>query len=272
MPEPSVRAATIRLGLVGASGAMGRRVLRVLPDYPAFKLSAVLTRAGREAHLRAHLPMAPEVAITVRPQAFAAAVDAVIDFSAPPQCRTLAPHLAAAGRSYVVASTGLQDSCQQSLDDAARAIPVLQSANLSLGVLVLSQLVEQAARLLPHWDMEIVEAHHSRKVDGPSGTAKALGAAAKRGAPALHERVGRSDQAPTGRVQNELGYSVVRGGDVAGEHTLFLFGQGERLELTHRSQSADIFARGALEACMRLNLAPPGRYTMQTLPNPAQSI
>lgn len=272
MPKPSVTANAVRLGLVGASGAMGRRVLRVLADYPDIALRAVLSRPGREAHLRAHLPMASDVLITVRAQALAAQVDAVIDFSAPPQCHKLAPLLADAGCAYVVASTGLPESCQAVLDAAAQKAPVLQSANLSLGVLVLSQLVEQAARALPDWDMEIVEAHHRRKVDGPSGTARALGAAAKRGAPALHERVGRGDQTAQGRPAAELGYSVVRGGDVAGEHTLYLFGHGERLELTHRSQSADIFARGALEACLRLVGAAPGRYTMQNLPERARGL
>ncbi len=266
MLDAVVKPTKLRLGIVGATGAMGRRTLAVLREYSELELAAVLTRAGGED--RAHALMAPgaTVVVTASPEQFAGAIDVAVDFSAPAQCAWVAPHLARAGCAYVVASTGLDSVSDQALDDAARQVPVLQAANLSLGVQVLTALAEQAARALTHWDFEIMEAHHRRKVDGPSGTALALGAALTRGRPDLQPHTGRSAQAATGRPERELGYSVVRGGDVAGEHTIYLMGHGERLELTHRSQSADIFARGALAVCSRLRAVAPKRYTMQSLP------
>ena len=265
MLDPSVTSKPLRLGLIGATGAMGRRVLRVLGEQTRLQLAALLVRPGRQEAAQRLLAEHPEAQVECSAEAFAAAIDVALDFSAPPACSTLGPALAAAGRPYVVASTGLTAADERVLNKLSQTNAVLVAANLSLGVQVLMHLAEQAALALGDWDMEIVETHHRRKVDGPSGTALALGAALGRGAPHLTAKVGRTNQ-PEGRPPKELGYSVVRGGDVAGEHTVYLFGEGERLELTHRSQSADIFARGALLACRRLHASAPGRYTMQNLP------
>ena len=205
MLNPSLTAQQpLRLGLVGATGAMGRRVLRVLGEQATCTLTAVLARPGRQDAAQDVSAAYPDAQVTCAPEAFAAAIDVALDFSAPAACQALGPALAAAGRPYVVASTGLSAACEAALDATAQSIPVLVAANLSLGVQVLMQLAEQAAKALGDWDMEIVEAHHRRKVDGPSGTALALGAALTRGAPHLAPKVGRGPQ-PEGRPAGELG-------------------------------------------------------------------
>ena len=251
-----------RLGIVGASGRMGQRVLALAPEFPALALTALLTPDG---HSDAVVQGGPNTLVTADVAQFAAAVDVVLDFSAPPAAAALAPACAAHGAALVVASTGLSAEHHQALDQAALATAVLQAANLSLGVQVLQALTQMAAAHLGAWDIEIVEAHHRHKADGPSGTALALGDAVQAGC-GPRDAVMGWHQSPGPRAPHALGYSVIRGGDVAGEHTVLFLGEGERIELTHRSQSADIFARGGLLACQRLVGAAPGRYTMATLP------
>jgi 4-hydroxy-tetrahydrodipicolinate reductase len=121
--------------------------------------------------------------------------------------------------------------------------------------------VELATRRLAGFDVEISEIHHRHKRDAPSGTALALGQAARAGRPELQDVLGRAGVGPA-RPDEALGYAAVRGGDVAGEHTVYFFGEHERLEITHRSSSGDIFAAGALKACAWLTGRAPGRYTM----------
>lgn len=249
---------------------MGRRVIDLLKSQDETAphhavVAAVLVRPGREEAAQKILGAEHQALVCTEVPQFVAAADVVLDFSAPAQAARLAPAAALAQKPYVVASTGLDEAAQVALDRAAERCAVLQAANLSLGVQVLIELVNQAASALPEWDVEVVEMHHRRKVDGPSGTALALGQAAQEARPHLQPLVGRSDQ-PLGRKPSDLGYSVVRGGDVPGEHTVFFFGASERLELCHRSQSPTIFAQGAVVACGRLALATPGRYTMRTLP------
>ncbi|HEX6277028.1 MAG TPA: 4-hydroxy-tetrahydrodipicolinate reductase, partial [Polyangiaceae bacterium] len=170
--------------------------------------------------------------------------DVVIDFST----GTAAPGffaLAARQRVAIVSgTTGLDASGERALDKAAGFVPVLWAPNMSLGVQVLAEAVEQAVRRLgPAFDVEIVELHHRRKIDAPSGTAKRLAEAARAGRPELSERYQRAGDVGA-RPSNELGVFGVRGGDVVGDHTVFLLGNGERLELTHRASSRDLFAEG----------------------------
>lgn len=193
--------------------------------------------------------------------ALAAASDVLIDFSAPD---ALADHLKAArdaGRPIVIGTTGLSAEHHALIDAASRELAVLQAANTSLGVNLLSALVEQAAaRLGPDWDIEIVEMHHRHKVDAPSGTALLLGQAAARGrglslpAPDL-DRNGK-------REEGAIGFASLRGGSVAGDHQVILATEGERLEFGHRAESRAIFARGALKAALWLRDQPAGRYRM----------
>jgi 4-hydroxy-tetrahydrodipicolinate reductase len=174
--------------------------------------------------------------------------DVYVDFSAPEALEANVRQAVEAGKPLLIGTTGLDASHGRLIDDAAHSIPILQAANTSMGVAVLTHLVEQAARLLgPGWDIQIAEMHHRNKADAPSGTALHLGKAAARG---------RSDQ------EGRIGFASLRGGTVAGDHLVVLAGEGERLELGHRAESRTLFARGAIEAALWLVGKPPGRYTM----------
>ena len=199
------------------------------------------------------------------PAALAKGCDVLVDFSTPD---ALAAHLdaaVAAGRPIVIGTTGLTAEHQQAIDRAAAKVAVLQSANMSLGVNLLAHLVrETAARLGPEWDIEIVEMHHRGKVDAPSGTALLLGAAAAAGRGVkLDEVSDRGRDGMTGaRGIGHVGFASLRGGSVAGDHQIIFAGDGERLELGHRAESRDIFARGSIKAALWLRGQPPGRYSM----------
>jgi len=161
------------------------------------------------------------------------------------------------GIALVSGTTGIDGALTSRLADAARQIAVLRAANFSLGVAMLARLLREAASALPAWDLEIVEAHHGRKRDAPSGTALALGEAA---AAARHTTLEAAAAFERGgeRVDGSIGFAVIRGGDIVGEHQVMLIGQGERLELVHRATDRSIFARGALHAAHWLAGRPAG--------------
>ncbi len=191
------------------------------------------------------------------------AADVYIDFSAPD---ALKKHLDIAlrdKRPIVIGTTGLGDRHFAMIDDAAREIAVLQAPNMSLGVNMLAFLVrETAARLGPDWDIEIVELHHRNKVDAPSGTALLLGesAAEARGVD-LGKVSDRGRDGMTGpRTKGHIGFAVIRGGTAAGEHKVLFAGDRERIELCHRAESREVFARGAVQAAIWLADKPAGRY------------
>ena len=165
----------------------------------------------------------------------------------------------------MIGTTGLGDSHHEAIDQAARNVAVLQSANMSLGVNLLAHLVrETAARLGNDWDIEIVEMHHRHKVDAPSGTALLLGAAAAEGRGiTLSQASDRARDGMTGpRVPGRIGFASLRGGSVAGDHQAIFAADGERIELGHRAESREIFARGAVKAAAWLTDKPHGRYDM----------
>jgi 4-hydroxy-tetrahydrodipicolinate reductase len=151
------------------------------------------------------------------------------------------------------------------MDEATAHIPLLHASNFSVGVAVLARLLRQAAAALPDWDLEILEAHHARKVDAPSGTALALGeaAAAARGITLRKDGIGGTREGA--RRAGSIGFAVVRGGDIVGEHTAMLIGVGERLELAHRATDRSIFARGAIEAARWVCGQPPGAYSLDAM-------
>jgi 4-hydroxy-tetrahydrodipicolinate reductase len=191
--------------------------------------------------------------------------DVLIDFSAPAALGKSLDRALAAGIPILVGTTGLDDLAQHRIDNAARDIAVLQAANTSLGVALLGDLVERAAKVLgpDAWDVEIVEAHHSKKADAPSGTALALGDAARRGrggtAPVDRARDGTGLK----REPGAIGFAAIRGGTVAGDHDVMFLGPGERLILSHRAESRAVFAAGALAAARFLHGKPPGLYSMR---------
>ncbi len=196
-------------------------------------------------------------------------LDVVVDFSAPAGFDAALAHCVARKIAFVSGTTGLGEKQCKAVGEAARVIPVLCAANFSLGVTVLTRVLREAAAALPGWDLEIVEAHHARKVDAPSGTALALGraAAAARGQNfeevAVHARDGQVGARPGGAI----GFASIRAGDIVGEHTAILATTGERLELSHRATDRAIFARGALTAAAWLVGKPPGAYSLADVIN-----
>jgi 4-hydroxy-tetrahydrodipicolinate reductase len=175
---------------------------------------------------------------------------------------------------FVSGTTGLSSEQYDALNNAAKSIPVMWASNFSLGVAMLARLVRRAAEVFPDWDCEILEMHHGRKQDAPSGTAVTLGYAAAEGrkiALADHARYARHGQIGP-RQPGEIGFATLRGGDVIGEHTAIFAGSGERLELVHRATDRGIFARGALAAAIWLAHREAGRYRFDEAlaPNEAQ--
>jgi len=256
----------IRLAIHGASGRMGRALLALVREDQRFELVAALVSAGSPLNgtpVFAELPASLHYSHDWN----ALAVDVVIDFSGPDGLAAALAHCRANNTALVTGTTGIDASLQATLDEAARHIPVLHAANFSLGVAVLKRLLREAAAALPDWDLEIIEAHHGRKEDAPSGTALALGDAAAQARSttlakdAVYVREGR----PGARRSGSIGFAVVRGGDVVGEHTALLLSQGERVELSHRATDRSIFARGALEAAAWLAGKAPGTHRIDDM-------
>jgi 4-hydroxy-tetrahydrodipicolinate reductase len=187
----------------------------------------------------------------------------IIDFSAPGSAMQALTVAIDRRWAFVSGTTGLDSAQHERIATAAGTIPVLHAANMSMGVAVTRALVRQAARALPReFEPEIVEVHHSRKVDAPSGTALALARDVESARPESERVYGR--QGETGaRDPGELGVHALRGGDVVGEHTIYFFGQGERVEIAHRATDRRIFARGAVAAARWIASRPPGQYTFE---------
>lgn len=234
----------IKLAINGANGRMGRALQALLRDDARFTLASAITTSDEWRN--------------------APALDVVIDFSTPAGFEAALAHCRAHKIAFVCGTTGLDADQRARLQQVARDIPVLYAANFSLGIAVLTKLLREAAGALPDWDLEIIEAHHARKVDAPSGTALALGraAASARGqdfdAVADFARHGHTGA----RAQGAIGFASVRAGGIAGEHTALLATQDERIELTHRACDHAIFARGALHAAAWLAGKPAGMYSL----------
>ena len=191
--------------------------------------------------------------------------DALVDFSAPAALESNLHAAVGAGIPILVGTTGLEERHHAAIDSAALAIPVLQTGNTSLGVTLLAHLVrEAAARLGPEWDIEVLEMHHRMKVDAPSGTALLLGEAAAEGRGVdFHAANTPARYGHTGaRQRGTIGFASLRGGTVAGEHSVILAGEHERLTLAHSAEDRMIFAHGAVRGAAWLIGKAAGRYTM----------
>ena len=192
--------------------------------------------------------------------------EVLVDFSAAAALQASIAQARASGMALLIGTTGLDADADAEIAEAARHTAVLRAANTSLGVALMSDLVERAARVLgPDWDIEIVEMHHRLKADAPSGTALALGAAAARGRGidlAGHSERGR-DGTGLARTEGAIGFASLRGGTVAGDHDVIFAGPEERLILSHRAETRAIFARGAIAAARFLRGKPAGLYSMR---------
>lgn len=256
----------IRCAVAGASGRMGERLLALAAADPALRVVAAWV--GPDSQRRGQpVPGLPALAYTAvgDGDGDGQGPQVVIDFSAPAGFDPVLSWCMRHGAALVGGTTGLDPDQRQALAGAALAIPVLWAANFALGVAVLARAVAEAARMLPHWQVEILEAHHAGKRDAPSGTALALGAAVAdaRGQSLAEQAVFARHGLGEARDPAAIGFAVLRAGDIVGEHTVVLAGPGERLELGHRAGDRGIFARGALHAAHWLVGRPPGRYRFE---------
>ena len=259
----------IHICIAGAMGRMGRRVMECAASDPVFAIAAAIDlpdttglvhTAGRESGHEV------EVSISDDPVAAMDSADVLIDFSAAAGCIANVRAAAERGKPVVLATTGLSAAQEEEVKALARESAIVYASNTSVGVNLLFKLTREVASLLgPEYNIEIVELHHNQKADSPSGTAVTLGKRAAEGRgwdyddAAQHGREGMVGKRP----ESEIGMHAVRGGDIPGEHTVYFVGPGERIELTHRALTRDIFARGALRAAQFAVGAEPGLYDMQ---------
>jgi 4-hydroxy-tetrahydrodipicolinate reductase len=256
----------VKLALHGASGRMGLSITRLAHGVPEIEIVGAASASsdpllGRDLGELAGLGSlgvvtSPDVASSLL------GAEVVIDFSTASAVAQLAALAMRQGVAIVCGTSNLDAAAKRALDKASEVVPLLQTGNMSLGVQVLAEVVEHALRRLGlAYDVEIVELHHRRKIDAPSGTASRLMDAVKNVRPSVRELRGRDGEVGA-RTTDEVGVFGVRGGDVIGDHTVYLLGDGERLELTHRASNRDLFARGALAAARFLAGKKPGRYTI----------
>ncbi len=256
-------ARTRRVLVVGACGRMGERVRAAVAEEPALQLGAALEAAGHP-HLGEALEPGVEVCDDLK--ASLARCDVVIDFSTPGATLAALRAAAEAQRAYVTGTTGFSADQRAELESLARRTPLVAAPNFSVAVNVLAWLVYQAARRLgPGYDVELVELHHAAKRDAPSGTALRLAQAVAdaRGWKLADHLVLQREGEIGPRPADSIGVQSLRGGDNPGEHTVLFVGAGERLELVHRAQTRDHFARGAVRAAVWLADRPPGLYRIE---------
>ena len=254
----------MKMGLLGAGGRMGTTLVRRIAATPGAALAAAAEAAGHPAVGRAAGDSG--VVVGTDPRALFDACDVAIEFSLPEATAAHAALAAETGTAHVIGTTGLDAAQTAAVREAAQRAPIVWAPNMSVGVNLLFALVERAARVLgPEYDIEIVEMHHRHKVDAPSGTALGLGRAAAAGRGVDHDSVaahGRDGHTGPRRA-GDIGYAVLRGGGVPGDHTVVFAAEGERVELGHRAASRDVFADGAVRAALWTAARPPGLYDMR---------
>jgi len=223
----------IRISLFAPNGRMGKAIATAVAEDPGFAID--------QDH-----------------------ADVLVDFSTPAALQQSLDRAVSAAIPILIGTTGLDDLASERIATAAKNVAVLRAANTSLGVALLADLVERAAKVFgPEWDIEIAETHHRMKADAPSGTALTLGEAAARGRGiSLSAERGR-DGVGLKRERGSIGFSALRGGTVAGDHDVMFLGPDERLILSHRAENRMIFARGALAAARFLRGKPAGLYSMR---------
>ena len=251
----------MRFGIAGCGGRMGK-ILAEAVEKAGYEIAGGTERAGSDLIGK---PFGTGK-VFGDPRDLFAVADAVLDFTAPEASVENARAAAETGKVLVVGTTGLSDGQKDELKKAAQKAKIVFAPNMSVGVTLLTALVERAASVLdPTYDAEIVEMHHRNKVDAPSGTALALGEAAAKGRgvalsdKAVYGRHGKTGVRPAG----DIGFAVLRGGDVVGDHTVVFAGDGERIELTHKASSRAVFANGAVRAAVWAAEQPDGLYGMR---------
>ena len=260
----------MKIGIVGCAGRMGRMLVAEVLRTKGAKLGGGTELAKSPVlgtDLGTLIGQKPAgVTITSDAKALFGACDAVIDFTTPAATAKHIEYARAAGTALIVGTTGLPAETKGLLKTAAKKAVIVQAPNMSAGVNALMALTEKLAGVLKDdYDIEIVEMHHRHKVDAPSGTALGLGEAAARGRGVALDKVARKtrDGQVGARPKGEIGFATLRGGDVVGDHTVVFAADGERIEITHKASSREVFARGAVRAAMWAKGKTAGLYTMR---------
>ncbi len=249
--------------VVGAMGRMGECVRAALSEAPQLELGAALEAPG---HPSIGTPIADGIKISDDPKAALSKCEVAIDFTTPAATLQVMRASAEAGVAYVCGTTGFSDAQRAEIGDLAARIPIVHAPNFSVSVNILAWLTREAARKLGNgYDAELVEIHHSEKRDAPSGTSLHLAeaVAAGRGQKLADQLVLERSDNIGARPKDAIGIQTLRGGDIAGEHTVMFIGQSERLELTHRSTTRDHYARGAVRAAEWLAGRDPALYPIE---------
>jgi len=252
----------VRVIVCGACGRMGRRVIDILSQDEEIELLGAIEAKGYEG---LGTQLTPKIKVTDNLERIIDRAEVVIDFTNPWASLENLEVASKFRKAMVIGTTGHTEEEKKLIIEKAKTIPLLMAPNMSLGVNLLFRLVDGVARVLKGYDVEIIEAHHNRKKDAPSGTAAKLGETIAQALNLNFKETlvcGRKGMVGP-RKAEEIGVHAVRAGDIVGEHTVIFAGTGERLELTHRAHSRDCFARGAVEASKWIVRQPPGFYDMQ---------
>jgi 4-hydroxy-tetrahydrodipicolinate reductase len=256
----------LRIVVAGAAGRMGRTVLRAIFEAGDCTLAGALVRSdspevGKDAGLMG--AAVPGVLLTDDAEAVLQTADALVDFSTAQRSAELAALAGTMRVPHIIGTTGFSSEQETQIADAAARTVIVKSGNMSLGVALLSRLVKQVAAALRDFDIEIVEMHHRKKVDAPSGTALLLGRAASEGRNTETDGVSNLTGRRNGvRCEGAIGFASLRGGTVVGEHQVIFAGPHERVVLSHTAEDRIIFARGALAAARWAQGKPAGLYTI----------
>ncbi|MDZ7823463.1 MAG: 4-hydroxy-tetrahydrodipicolinate reductase [Ahrensia sp.] len=261
----------INIAVTGASGRMGGALIRAIDENPFTVLSGALERdgsdmighdSGKVAGLKTN-----EIEITDNLNVAFKNAHVIVDFTMPQATLVFAEYASTHKIAHIIGTTGFSAVQEAAIARAAQTTAIMKSGNMSMGVIMLSVLVERAAKALvaADWDIEVLEMHHKHKVDAPSGTALLLGQAAADGRGIdLSANSVRSRDGHTGaRQEGSIGFSTMRGGSVVGDHSVMLAGVGESITLSHRAEDRSIFAKGAIKAAIWAHAQSPGLYSMR---------
>lgn len=254
----------IKIAIHGVNGQMGQAIAKMVVQDKDCELVAVSVRSGHDWYNRPLcevLDIASNLRVRSNIEVLCQQSDVIIDFTRPDATLSLLPVCERYERAIVIGTTGFHNEALSWIEQAAHNIPLVFAPNTSLGVNILAEVSRQVAKVLGHWDVEIFEAHHKRKIDAPSGTALMLGdVIAKAQASSLADRMIYPHQQR--RKEGAIGFASMRAGENCGEHTVYFVGENERLEFTHRAYNRELFAQGALVAAKWLVGKKAGLYRM----------
>lgn len=263
-------ASVVRIGVIGCAGRMGQMLVRTVAASEGCLVAGGSERPGAAAigiDVGVVAGLDPlGLAVTDDARQLFAVADAMLEFTSPAATVAHAEMAAKSKTVHIIGTTGLDTTQAAAIETAAHRTPIVWAPNMSLGINLLLLMVEQVAGALgPDWDAEILEMHHRHKADAPSGTALALGRAVAGGRRvAFEDAARRTRDGQTGaRPRGEIGFAALRGGDVVGEHSVIFAADGERIELSHRATSREIYARGAVRAALWAQGRKPGLYRMR---------